>query len=79
MSRRPIHFPSTLSDCHKLILELHGERAQIERHASRLRDEIAARRKRSVARTEVSRTDRTDQSVSCHTVFPNESDRRNVS
>ena len=78
MSRRPTHFPSTLADCHKLILELHAERAQLERHGSRLRDEIAARRKRSVASTEVSGTDRTDQSVSCHT-FPNESDRHNVS
>jgi len=79
MSRRPTHFPSTLADCHKLILEFHVERAQLERHASRLRDEIAARRKRSVASTEVSGTDRTDQSVSCHTVFPNVSDRHNVS
>ena len=78
MSRRPTHFPSTLADCHRLILQLHAERAQRERHASRLRDEIAARGKRSIASTEVSGTDRTDQSVSCHT-FPNESDRHNVS
>jgi hypothetical protein len=74
MSRRPTHFPSTLADCHKLILELHAERAQLERRASRLRDKIAARRRRSVARAEVSGTDRTDQSVSSHTVFPNEFD-----
>ena len=79
MSRRPPHLPSTLADCHKLIWELHAERAQLERRGSRLRDEIAARRKRWVARKEVSGTDRTDQSVSCHTVFLNESDRHNVS
>jgi hypothetical protein len=67
MSRRPTHFPSTLADCHKLILELHAERAQLERHASHLRNQIAARRERSVARAEVSGTDHTDQSVSSHT------------
>ena len=78
MSRRPTHLPSTLADCHKLILQLHAEWAHLERHGSRLGDEIAARHKRSVASTEVSGTDRTDQSVSCHT-FPNESDRHNVS
>jgi hypothetical protein len=79
MSRRPTYFPSTLADCHKLILELHAERVQLERHASHLRDQIAARRKRSVASTEVSGTDHTDPSVSFHAVFPNESDRHNVS
>jgi hypothetical protein len=79
MSRRPTHFPSTLADCHKLILELHVERVQLERHASHLRDQIGARRKRSVASTEVSGRDRTDPSVSFHAVFPNESDRHNVS
>ena len=30
MSRRPTHFPSTLADCHKLILELHAELATVE-------------------------------------------------
>ena len=79
MSRRPTHFPSTLADCHQLILELHAELAQFERHASHLRDRIAARHKRSVASTEASGTDRTDPSVSFHAIFPNESDRHNVS
>ena len=78
MSRRPTHFPSTLADCHKLILELHAERAQLERRASRLRDKIAARRRRSVASTQVSGTDRIDPSVCLHAVFPHESDRHNV-
>jgi hypothetical protein len=78
MSRRPTHFPSTLADCHKLILELHAERAQLERHASHLRNQIAARRKRSVASAKVSGADHTDQSVSSYTVFPNKSDQHNV-
>ena len=79
MSRRPTHFPTTMADCHKLILDLHAELAQLELRAARLRDELAARRKRPVARTGVSGADRTDQSVSFHAVFPNESDRHNVS
>ena len=79
MSRRPPHFPSALADCHKLILELHAERARVQRRASHLRRQIAARRKGSVASTEVSGTDRIDPSVCLHAVFPNESDRHNVS
>ena len=79
MSHRPTHFPTTLADCHKLILDLHAQLAQRERHGSRLRDEIAARRKRSIASTEVSGTDRTGQSVFFHSVFSNVSDRHNVS
>ena len=79
MNRKPIHFPSTLADCHKLILELHAKRARLERHASHLRNQITARGKRSVASMEVSGADRTNQSVSCHTIFPNESGRHNVS
>ena len=62
-----------------LILKLHAELAQRELHAARLRDEVAARRKRSVASTGVSGADRTDRSLSFHAVFPNESDRHNVS
>ena len=79
MSGRPTHFPTTLADCYQLILGLHAELAQLERYVSRLRDEMAAWRKRSVASTEVSGADRTDPSVSLHPVFPNESDRYNVS
>ncbi len=79
MSRRPPHLPTTMADCHKLILDLHAELAKLELHAARVHDEIAARRKRSVAITGLSGADRTDQSVSFHGVFPNESDRHNVS
>jgi hypothetical protein len=78
MSRRPTHFPSTLADCHKLILELHAEVAQFERHASHLRDRIARRQKRSVAITETLGTDRTTHRFPS-TIFPNESDRYNAS
>ena len=79
MSRRPTRLPTTVADCHQLILKLHAELAQREVHAARLRDEVAARRKRSVASTEVSGADRTDPSLCFHAVFPNESDRHNVS
>lgn len=79
MNRRPTHFPTTVAGCHQLILELHAELAQRELHAARLRDEVAARRKRSVASTGVSGADRTDRSLSFHAVFPNESDRHNIS
>ena len=79
MSRRPTHLPTTLADCHQLILDLHAELARRELHAARLRDEVAARRRRSVASTGVSGADRTDQYLSLHAVFPNESDRHNVS
>jgi hypothetical protein len=52
-----------VADCHQLILKLHAELAQRELHVARLRDEVAARRKRSVASTEVSGADRTDPSL----------------
>ena len=74
MSRRPTRFPTTLADCHQLILELHAELAQRELHVARLRDEVARRRNRSVASTRVSEADRTGQSLYFHAMFPNESD-----
>ena len=80
MSHRPTHFPSTLADCHELILQLHAELAQFDRQASHLRDRIAARQKRSVAITEASGTNRTSApSVSFHAILPSKSDRPNVS
>ena len=79
MSRRPTHLPTTVADCHQLIVKLHAELAQRELHAAGLRDEVATRRKRSVASTEVSGADRTDPSLCFHAVSPNESDRHNVS
>jgi len=74
MSRRRTPLPTTVADCHKLILDLHADLAQLEVHTARLGDEIAARHKRSVASKRVPRTDRADRSVSFHAVFPNESD-----
>jgi hypothetical protein len=79
MSRRPTHLPTTLADCHQLILKLHAELTQRELHAARLRDEVAARRTRSVTRTGVSGADRAGPSLSFHAVFPNESDGHDVS
>jgi hypothetical protein len=79
MSHQPIRLPTNVADCHQLILKLHAELAQCEVHAARLRDEVAARRKRSVASTEVSGADRTDPSLCFQAVFPNESDRHNIS
>jgi hypothetical protein len=80
MSRKPTHFPSTLADCHKLILQLHAELAQFDRQASHLRDRIAARQERSVAITKGSGTNGTsDPSVFFHAIFPSELARPNVS
>jgi len=79
MSRRPTPLPATVADCHQLILDLHAELAQLELHADRLGDEMAARRKRSAALTGVSGADRTDPSLSFHAVFPKESARDHVS
>ena len=71
MSQRPIQFPKTVVDCHKLILDLHAKLDQLEQRAARLRCEVAARRKRSV---DGKGPDGTDQSLSSNAVFPHESD-----
>ena len=78
MSRRRTPLPTTVADCHQLILDLHAELAQLELHADRLGDELAARRQRAAARTGVSGADHTDRSLSFHAVFPHESARHNV-
>lgn len=75
MSRRPTHFPTTVADCHELILALHAELDQLELHTARLREDIAARRKRSAASKGVSEADHTAPSLSFQVVFPLESDR----
>jgi hypothetical protein len=77
MSRRPTPLPTTVADCHQLILDLHAKLAQLELHADRLGDELAARSKRSATRTGVSGVDYTDRSLSFHAVFPHESVRHN--
>ena len=74
MSRRRTPLPTTVADCHQLILDLHAELARREVHAARLREEVAARRGRSVARTGVSGADGSDPCLSFHAVFPHESD-----
>ena len=79
MSRRRTPLPTTVADCHQLILDLHAELARLELYADRLGDEMAAQRKRTAARTGVSGADRTDQSLSFHAVFPDESVRDHVS
>ena len=80
MSRRPTHFPTTVADCHKLILDLHAKLAQRELHAARLREDVAARRKRSTATSMgTSGADGTDQSPSFHAVFPIDEDRHKAS
>ena len=60
MSHGPGQFPKTVADCHQLILDLHAELDQLEQRAARLRDEFAARRRRSVDGTGA---DCTDQSL----------------
>ena len=79
MSRRPTQFPTTLADCHKLILDLDAELAQRELHAARLRDEVAARGKRSVASTGVSGAGGSAPSPSFQAVFAVDADRHNAS
>ena len=69
MSRRPTHFPTTVADCHKLILDLHAALALRELHAARLREGVAARCKRLIAK------DGTDQSSPFHAVFPIDENR----
>lgn len=78
MSRRRTPLPTTLADCHQLILDLHAEVARLALHADCLGEELAARRQRSAAGTGVSRADRTDRSLSFQAVLPNESARDNV-